>query len=411
MSSPYIPEKTKVVCTFQTDSAPKELIVTRDRISVIKTSETVPLLTAGDLNINEQFACKSAANAMASFFAMAAGILVGAAIIASGPVGWVAAGVAAAALVTAGTYHATQIKHKCSPGLESGQWNFAHYSVNIDGHQAITQISILSCNEGGVLSPILDPALASQAASSIASNNKKEIGINAAASFVTGAFLPYGISGVAGASTLGLKFLGGVKMTGGFVFGVALMQGATAIQSDIIRNNSLSENTSYDRMNEVESGPFTDNFYIPENPSDLSDFNDLLSLQEAVKSGQLSVQNAEMQQRLNNLSGLSRQQLLRDSGAKALLSELKKGNHPQLREAITNFNNRRINPTMRNQMTTANRQAFHNNLKNAGRNSVTGLMYFAPFAARYFSEEARITMAEFLAKDLGTTGDIVATQP
>ncbi|RNL85957.1 DUF4280 domain-containing protein [Sinomicrobium pectinilyticum] len=410
MSVPYIPENTKVVCTLQTDSSPKELIITRGKVSVIKKSEDTPLLTEKDLNINEQFACKNAANAMASFFAIAAGIVVGAALIASGPVGWVVAGVAAAGFAAAGTYHATQIKHKCSPGLEAGQWNFTHHSVKLDGHPAITQISILSCNEGGILSPIIDPAVAQQAAEAIASNNKKEIGVNAAASFVTGLFLPFGVSGVAGASTLGLKFLGGAKMAGGFVFGIAFMQGATWLQSDYTRSHSLPENEAYDRMNEVESGTFTDAFSIPDDPSDLSNILDPIELQQAIKSGQLAGLDARMQNRLSHIEGLSRQRLLRDPEAKQLLAELKEGKHPQLRQAITNFNNRRINPTMRNQMNTANRQNMTNNLKDMGRSGVTGVMYFAPFAAKYFSEEARITMAEALTADTQSGGNIIATQ-
>lgn len=135
MSFTYLTKDTLAICTFQTDPTPKNLIPTRKGLTVGKRSKELPLLTRKDRNIEVQFTCKSPMVSMVSFFALAAGLVVFAAIIATGPIGWIIAGAVVASCF--GAYHATQIKHKCTPGLESGDWMLYHKTVKFDQHEAV----------------------------------------------------------------------------------------------------------------------------------------------------------------------------------------------------------------------------------------------------------------------------------
>jgi hypothetical protein len=76
MSASYIPKDVYAVCTFQTDSEPRQLIPTRETITVFYGSDTTrPLLTVEDRNINKEFPCKSPKNAMWGFLCLEPGLL------------------------------------------------------------------------------------------------------------------------------------------------------------------------------------------------------------------------------------------------------------------------------------------------------------------------------------------------
>ncbi|MBO9619251.1 MAG: hypothetical protein J7539_09475 [Niabella sp.] len=107
MAVSYIPKDVYAICTFQTDGAPRKFVPTRSEISVIYSKDR-PLLTIDDRNIDKQFPCKSPKNAMWSFLAFGAGLIVGAALLATGPVGWLIVGAVAATSIGLGVYHATQ---------------------------------------------------------------------------------------------------------------------------------------------------------------------------------------------------------------------------------------------------------------------------------------------------------------
>lgn len=259
-----------------------------------------------------------------------------------------------------------------------------------------------------MLTPMLDPALANKAAQEIANTNMKEVYVNAAASFVAGLLLPGAIGTVLGASTTRLKLIGGLKMAGGMVAGMAIIQTATWGQRAATRELSLSDNESYDRLNENEANDW---ITIPKKPSDVDDTDQLFDLKEAYKNGNLVAENAELQSRIDKISGMSRQQLLRDPTAVQLLKDLKEGRFPEARAAMTRFNPKRINPSNLGKANSANRQNTMNNLKRFGGKSVSGILFFAPFLATYFSENARKSMAIAMEADISSQGDILANSP
>ena len=160
MSVSYIADGAYAVCTFQMGGDPKEFIATRSKVTAL-TKDDKALLTVDDKNLNENFTCKSPVNLAATFFAFAAGIVVGVLLL-SNPVGWVVAGCAAVAVlaVAAGTYYTVKaVTHKCTDPLKCGKWEFYHSSVCFDTKAAITQESLLVCGSGGVVKAFISTLL------------------------------------------------------------------------------------------------------------------------------------------------------------------------------------------------------------------------------------------------------------
>ncbi|WP_370900665.1 hypothetical protein [Chryseobacterium gossypii] len=225
MSASYIPKDVYTICTFQTDLEPRQLIPTREIITVFYgTDKTRPLLTVEDRNINKEFPCKSPKNAMWSFLCFGAGLIVGALLIASGPVGWlIVAGVASMAI---GAYYATKIEHKCSGALgdSSSSWKIEHMTVKFDQKHAITHNSMLSCSAGGILTPVFSYAVAKRYAEEINKNNGKEATFNAIASFFGGAGAALSIAEM------------GLALTVKWALGtMAFVHVGTTVQREVIR--------------------------------------------------------------------------------------------------------------------------------------------------------------------------------
>jgi hypothetical protein len=143
------------------------------------------LLTVDDKNIMVEFTCKSPANLAGTLLAFGARLIVGALLL-SNPLGWVALAAGGVLLASGVVAAVVAANHKCTDPLNGGQWFLAHNSVKINGASAITRSSILKCKKDGILTPFFDEASAKAAASSIATKNKWELGINVVASFGAG---------------------------------------------------------------------------------------------------------------------------------------------------------------------------------------------------------------------------------
>lgn len=396
MSASYIPKKTYAVCTYQLGSEPMQFIDTRSKVTIRHKSEL--LLTKEDRNINAQFTCKSPVNAMSSFLAFGAGILI-AAVALSNPIGWIVLGCAALAIGAA--YAVVVITHKCSGPLKGGQWISYHPKVFLDGHNAITEISMLKCGSGGVLKAFFSSSDAHEAAQHIQNNNLKEFAVNTAASFFGGLLLPEAFA----ATTIS-------KFTIGTIAGIGSIYALTYGERAVIRNEgSMENNKVYQDLNEkVDDNSllpdYTDKTYY--NPGSLSNTQDLKNFADAYKSGHATVNDLQIQSQLDAIANMSRQQLYRDATARGLLARLNAGELPHLREAMNRFNPNRINPTMVGEATVANSVSMKKNLGAMAQKGGEGILFFMPLVATYFSENARKDFADAAVKDMGNGINIVA---
>lgn len=209
MSKSYVPEGSCVVCTSMTVSSPLKLVHIHKGITFFR-GENKALLNVYDRKINESFVCKNAQKFWGGLGSMllgiAAGIVIGAAIIGTGGAAAVVilavAGTAAVAGIGAGVAGEVIARNDCDV-IQSTDWKMFHKTVNIDQKSALLQTSILPCSKGGIVSIIADPVKAKAYAESYAKNNNQEIAIHVLTQglegFITGiTFLGSPIGAIAG---------------------------------------------------------------------------------------------------------------------------------------------------------------------------------------------------------------------
>jgi len=453
MAVSYIPEgKVFAVCTYQLSSTPQKFSHSRSTFNVYYENTKQPILTVDDKNIMVEFTCKSPANLAGTLLAFGAGLAVGALVFLSGPVGWIAFGVGAAIFVGGAVATIKAVNHKCTDPLNGGQWFLAHNSVKINKASAITRSSILKCGNSGVLTPFFDEASANAAASSIASKNKWELGINVVASFGAGFFLPGAFTGFGAASTAGKIWMAG----GRFIAGFAVFSGINYAFRGGVRwghenVGDVSDNTTYDRMNnhtenmvnretgKMEEQDIDQNslWGAPSKPDDfVQDSEDIIEIKKEngawykitsykrgtvagkitniAESRRVHASNVNLQRQLANLEGLSRQQLRTNPLARQLLTDLNSGKYPEWRNAARFYNSGRMNPSMVDDGQTVAAANSKNSLKSLASNSVQGALFLIPFIGTIFSEEARVDLAQGMAADLAAEpggSKLVATTP
>ncbi|WP_394665135.1 hypothetical protein [uncultured Chryseobacterium sp.] len=433
MSASYIPKDVYAVCTFQTDSEPRKLIPTRETITVFYGSDkTRPLLTVEDRNINKEFPCKSPKNAMWGFLCFGAGLIVGALLVLSGPVGWAALAVGVGVLACAGAavYHATKINHLCTESLGKGNWKIEHEKVTFDRSKAITQNSILVCDTGGLLSPIFSYAVAKKYAQQIDSNNGKEIFLNAAASFFGGAGIV-----IAGAEMGIAKTLLWMGVTMG------VMNELSYWEREGIRNSSLEDNSHYQDMNkEVDENSRIPGYLndVPESltgitPSDLAS-PDILELNEkgglASRDGKTPVffngkwyvqdwqknlieikQGTALSKDLTALEGIDSREVWKTPEGKAIVENIRNGKYSESLVATAKDGLGRVRPRNLPNLARELPAIKMQNIKNIGKLGVKGggfVGFFFPFIATYFSEDSRKILALAMAEDFGKGINVVA---
>lgn len=482
MSASYVYEGNYAVCTFQMSPAPQGLIASRKnkrvkQWEIIKVDElgniiSIPdvqeiyvtafhqddkrLLTVEDKNVEVNFLCKAPVHMVASFAAFGAGLFGAIAVVGlvlSGPIGWIAMGLIAVAIVGTVVYAIKLAMHTCTGPMQQGNWLLSNSSVEIDGYPAITQMSMLSCNSGGIIKPFFSLAVAQAAADKIQLKNIKEVGVNAIISAAMGVGFILGLSAIATAATAWAAFTTtlsfGAKTIGGIIFLTPPMVMALWHQKEYMRDNDeMKGSETYQNMNEQEGNAFPySQWYNPisttketffgiseedkdpligdADPSDPSNMWDLESFEAAKqemgkpKTPSNYAKNPEAQAYIDKLIGQNKNELYwkRNPTAGAFHEHIRQGHYPELREAMTNYNPNRVNPRMVQEANNANQgvTAVRSRWK-AGGYFTLGMIYFFPFIANYFSETARRDIAEAADKDiqiaLGDKGStVLAARP
>ena len=396
MSKSFIPNMVNTVCTFQTSSGPSMLIITRSKVTTIydKSGNARPLMTIEDRNVQVQFTCKAEKHSFFSFVALGAGLILGAALILSGPIGW-AVMAAGAIAIGIGIYHATQMKNKCTPGLSAGDWHIGHPTVKIDGASAITQKSILKCEKGGMLTPIFDLATAQKIAGEISSNNNKEVYLDAAVSFFAGL-----------GSVYGFTELGFLKMAAWMVGGTAAVVGGTYGERAVIRNNSMKDNESYKSVNETDENELIPEFVKhPQNtlPDDPANLGDLLTYSPSgyvtgIKDNYNNYQlSKSLSGDLESLKGVNQRDLWKNPKAIEIVSNIRDGKYPDSMIKGSVDGNKVVRPRDLGKMVEDVQEVKTESVNEAISGSVkTGsfIVFFFPFIATYFSEDSRKELAK-----------------
>jgi hypothetical protein len=400
MSKCYIPEETYAVCTFQMGSAPQKFIASRDKVSVFHKDK--PLLTEKDKNLDVQFTCKSPVSFAASFLAFGAGLLVGALLL-SNPIGWVVAGCLAVAVGVA--YVVKSVTHKCTSPMKGGNWVFYHPNVKFNGYYAITQVSILSCSSGGIVKPFFSYTLASAAAKRIRSINYAEVGTNTVISFFAGVFLPGTLSSIATVKAAGIFLATNVA-------GLGITWTVQYGQREIMRNDEdLSYNEVYENMNEeVDENTFIQTF---DDPSDPNDLESLVFFQKAIKEGKIVSQNLNVNQMIDRFSNMTTAQLKNSTEYKQFLKDVSKGTYGEgLKKSMSNiFGKVKPNSSSVRKGMNYTAENFKGSLKQMAKAGGMGCLFFLPFVATYFSENARKAFAEEAVKDMTNGINVVTETP
>ncbi|MFC6269822.1 DUF4280 domain-containing protein [Frigoriflavimonas asaccharolytica] len=229
MANSYIIQSTSVVCTNMQVPNPLKIGVSRSNPNIVHTNKTEYFLTIDDRKISESFKCKMAAKKWGGLALLCVGLAIGGAILLTvatgglaGPVlialavgaqaGIAVAAVGAAVAIGIGFYKEA---HDCDVTLEI-PWVGFHNTVKFQKKNALLNSSVMNCPQGGIVTLIVDPVIAQQAADFISNNNQKEI-------------IAQGLS----------KF--GVGLIGGLTGGTNVLGVSLAIGFDYMFENGESE--------------------------------------------------------------------------------------------------------------------------------------------------------------------------
>ena len=188
MADSYIIQDVNVICTNMQVPEPLKIGVSREKPNIVHVGKTQYYLNTGDRKISESFKCKMAAKKWGGLALLCAGLAIGGAILLTVATGGLAgpvlvalavgaqAGIAVAAVgavvaIGIGFYKEA---HDCDITLETPWENF-HKKVKFQGKEALLNNSIMNCPQGGVVTLIVDPVIAQNAADFISNNNGKEI--------------------------------------------------------------------------------------------------------------------------------------------------------------------------------------------------------------------------------------------
>lgn len=193
MAESYIPAEAYVICSNMTCGVPRKLLPSRGDKTVAHSNGSKILLTVEDRKIDESFECVEKGLSWGGFEALAAGICIGAlvvATVATGGLALAATGVmfaAAGATVISGVGGIISIAHACDCTLES-TWAGKSSSVRFNKHAALLNRSSMTCSgSGGVINIILDKQIAMDAAKAISDSNMNAFYWRMGSQFVMGA--------------------------------------------------------------------------------------------------------------------------------------------------------------------------------------------------------------------------------
>ena len=203
MAESYIPAEAYVICSNMTCGVPRKLLPSRSDKTVAHSKGSKILLTVEDRKIDESFECVEKGLDWGGFEALAAGICIGAlvvATVATGGLALAATGVmfaAAGATVISGVGGIISIAHACDCTLES-TWGGKSSSVRFNKHAALLNRSLMKCINKGTINIILDKQIAMDAAKAISDSNMNAFYWKMGSQFVMGA-----ITAITAASSAG----------------------------------------------------------------------------------------------------------------------------------------------------------------------------------------------------------------
>lgn len=203
MAESYIPAEAYVICSNMTCGVPRKLLPSRSDKTVAQSKGSKILLTVEDRKIDESFECVEKGLSWGGFEALAAGICIGAlvvATVATGGLALAATGVmfaAAGATVISGVGGIISIAHACDCTLES-TWGGKSSSVRFNKHAALLNRSLMKCINKGTINIILDKQIAMDAAKAISDSNMNAFYWKMGSQFVMGA-----ITAITAASSAG----------------------------------------------------------------------------------------------------------------------------------------------------------------------------------------------------------------
>ena len=192
MAESYIPAEAYVICSNMTCGVPRKLLPSRGAKTVAHSNGSKILLTGEDRKIDESFECVEKGLSWGGFEALAAGICIGAlvvATVATGGLALAATGVmfaAAGATVISGVGGIISIAHACDCTLES-TWGGKSSSVRFNKHAALLNRSFMKCINKGTINIILDKQIAMDAAKAISDSNMNAFYWKMGSQFVMGA--------------------------------------------------------------------------------------------------------------------------------------------------------------------------------------------------------------------------------
>ena len=192
MAESYIPAEAYVICSNMTCGVPRKLLPSRSDKTVAHSNGSKILLTGEDRKIDESFECVEKGLDWGGFEALAAGICIGAlvvATVATGGLALAATGVmfaAAGATVISGVGGIISIAHACDCTLES-KWFGKSSSVRFNKHAALLNRSLMKCINKGTINIILDKQIAMDAAKAISDSNMNAFYWKMGSQFVMGA--------------------------------------------------------------------------------------------------------------------------------------------------------------------------------------------------------------------------------
>lgn len=192
MAESYIPAEAYVICSNMTCGVPRKLLPSRGDKTVAHSNGSKILQTVEDRKIDKSFECVEKGLDWGGFEALAAGICIGAlvvATVATGGLALAATGVmyaAAGATVISGVGGIISIANACDCTLES-TWSAESSSVSFNKNAALLNRSFMKCKNKGVINIILDKQIAMDAAKAISDSNMNAFYWKMGSQFVMGA--------------------------------------------------------------------------------------------------------------------------------------------------------------------------------------------------------------------------------
>lgn len=426
--SSYLPEKIFAVCSSQTDSEVKQFLTNKDlrsQTTVIMKSGDHPLLIMLDRKINTPCACKTKWSSGVGTIAFGAGVLAGLAVAAAVAVvpviGWIVGGAIALGCLAYGLFQLLATP-TCNDMLkyDESHWIQSHPTVYFDflnsqkkNHNALTKKSMLMCKEGGVLIPYHNKDLAQSAADQIASNNKMEVGLVGAISFIFGGAVGFSM-GTAGAATGFMKML----FVGGKEIGIGILAGYLAApifdkEKEIYQSAAKSDdNPLYDDLNENK----TASEWTFDSADDAYD-NPYKTTKEFFVNLEERTQNKEQKAKIGEAlkTGEKTGTFGKDNkSAQEVLKDVKSGKYgDKAKEIFTNKsgNSRGKNTESSHSKLAESKQAdIKLNTGNAGMKAAGIVGLVLPFIATGFSENAYRVITKYASQELSEGISIVAKE-